>query len=183
MHMENLFRLCPICFFVISFISCSNNNSNTNTIIIGASLEASISVDENCTTTINFEDLESNVYAYRADASFAVPAVQAGGHSTIDESTDLGFNIFIDLDDTERTNYSLDGSSGLLGTAYVFYIVGSTTYVSSDNNTGNLVVERLELDPTNGKVLALRATFNNVEIVNNDNINDVRCVNKFKITF
>ncbi|WP_248723858.1 hypothetical protein [Seonamhaeicola sp. ML3] len=181
--MKVFFRLGFISLFSGLLISCSSEPSNPMAIIIGASLEASISNNTSCSTNINFEDLDNNVYAYRADAGFAKPTVQAGGHSTIDESTDLGFNIFIDLDNLEKENYTIDDASATVGSAYVFYRVGTTEYFSTDNNTGSLVVERLELDSDSGMVLSLRATFNNVEVVNVSNPNDVRCINKFKISY
>lgn len=169
-------------FALISFGCTSSPVVPLIAITVESSLEAAISFDESCTSTINFEDLESNVYGYRADALFTVPTIQTGGHSTIDESTDLGFNLFFDPDDLERTNYNVDGSSGQVGTAYVFYIVGGTEYISSDANTSELIVERLELN-SEGKVVVLVASFDNVEVVNNSNSSDVRCINKFKISF
>ncbi|GEM_PF-4921133 len=170
-------------FLVLINAGCSSEPAaNPLLILVGSSLEAAISSDENCTSTINFEDLENNVYGYRIDALFAIPGIQTGGHSTIDESTDLGFNLFFDPESTEKENYIIDGSSGINGTSYVFYIVGDTEYFSSDDNTEMLKVETLELDP-DGNVATLEASFNNVQVVNVEDTEDIRCINSFKISF
>ncbi|MFD2727337.1 hypothetical protein [Hyunsoonleella rubra] len=180
--METLSKLLVLVFVLLFFLNCSTKESNPNAIVILSELEAAISFDENCTSTINFEDFDHNVYGYRADADFGVPSVQTGGHSTLDETTDLGFNMFFDPNDTERTNYTIDGSSGQVGTAYVFYIVGGVQYISSDTNPSNLVIDNLVLND-NGQVEILVASFNNVEVVNNSNVSDVRCVNAYKMRF
>jgi hypothetical protein len=174
-------KLIFIWLFSVLFFNCTKKSA-PNAIIVGSTLKAAISFDSICNTVINFEDLNNNVYGYRADALFAVPAIQAGGHSTIDESTDLGFNLFFDPNNTERKVYTIDGSSALMGTAYVFYTVSGTEYVSSDNNTGNLVVESLQLS-SEGEPVTLIATFNDVEVVNNANPKDKRCISAFEIRF
>lgn len=170
-------------FLVLISFSCSREAVITPILIVtDSSLEAAISFDESCTSTINFEDLDSNVYGYRADAVFAKPVIQTGGHSTIDEATDLGFNLFFDPNNLGKTNYKVDGTSEQVGTAYVFSIIGGTEYISSDANTSNLMIERLGLD-ADGRVEVLVASFNNVEVVNNANPSDVRCINNFRISF
>lgn len=180
--MKSLLKFFAICLPLAFFTSCSKAGGSTNTIIIGPTLEAAISSDENCTETINFEDFDNNVYAYRADAGFTVPTVQAGGHSTIDESTDLGFNLFIDPEASDRTNYAIRSSGIEIGTAYIFYKISGTEYISSGNGGGDIVVQWLDLDD-DGKVLSLKATFNNVEIVIGGDPNTKRCINNFVITF
>ncbi len=171
------------CYCWIScLLGCSSSPSNPGAIIVGPSLEAAVSIDQNCITTINFEDLQNNVYAYRADAIFTIPSIQAGGHDTIDESTDLGFNLFIDTNDLAREEYIIDGSSSIVGTAYIYFIIGNDEYISSNNNTAKLIVENLRL-ASDGKVEPLTATFNNVIVVNNKDSGDVRCISAFRITF
>lgn len=164
--------------------SCSSGGS-PNTIVVLSELYAAISFDANCTTNINFEDFDHNVYGYRADALFTVPSIQTGGHSTLDESTDLGFNLFIDINDLNKTSYTVTNGGIITGTAYVFYKVGGVggEEFTSTGTSGTLEVERLTLDEDKDKVLVLKATMNNVEIANINDPSKIRCVNNFKIEF
>ena len=149
-----------------------------------SSLKAAIA--ETCTTTINFEDLNQNVYAYRADDFFYVPSVQAGGHSDQNEATDLGANIFamLPVGLNLEGNYDIDGASGLPGTAYIFYHDRfGNVYISSDNNTARLSVTQVQFSEDGLTVERLAFSFNNVEVINNYDAEDILCINAFELVY
>jgi hypothetical protein len=140
-------------------------------------------INPTCTAEITYQDLDDNVYAYRADDLFNVPSVQAGGHSDESELNDLGVNIFVDLESLLTGTYSIDGGNALPGTAYVYYYqADGTIWISTDANTENLVVEILEFRE-DGTVSKLSGTFNNVEVANNDDPGDTLCINNFELIF
>lgn len=163
---------------LLCFYSCSDNSDKPDD---SYSLKAAISTD--CSTTINFEDANNNVYAYRADALFAVPTIQTGGHSTVDESTDLGVNFFFDPSNAQDPNqtYNIDSGSGSMNSAYVFYIINGDEYIS-DGMSGTLTVQKLNLE-LNGSVIRLRCAFNEVNVVNNADSNDQLCIKDFELVY
>ena len=166
---------------VLPLISnCTSGNENERT---SRELSLRAAIATTCTTEITFNDLDDNVYAYRADDLFGVPSVQAGGHSDPDQLTDLGVNVFADLESLVTGNYSIDGGNALPGTAYVYYIPGAgTQYTSTGNNTENLVIEILEINEE-GTLTKLKGTFNNVEVANITNPDDKLCINEFELIF
>ncbi len=100
---------------VLPLISnCTSGNENERT---SRELSLRAAIATTCTTEITFNDLDDNVYAYRADDLFGVPSVQAGGHSDPDQLTDLGVNVFADLESLDTGIFSIDGGNALPGTA------------------------------------------------------------------
>ena len=166
---------------LLCFFSCSDNLDVPDDVF---SLKAKIF---NCSiappNNPNFEDANNNVYAYRADALFAVPAIQTGGHSTVDESTDLGVNFFFDPSTAQDPNqtYNIDSGSGSMNSAYVFYIINGDEYIS-DGVSGTLTVQKLDLE-LNGSVIRLRCSFNEVNVVNNADSNDQLCIKDFELVY
>ncbi len=167
-------------FVLLLIYGCGGNDDNVRS---SRSLLVRATIDLPCSNADpNFTDHEDNVYAYRADALFAIPAIQAGGHSTVDESTDLGLNLFFEFGNLSRMNYPIDDGNGIPGTSYVFYTIAGEQYISSANNTDMLVVEDLEL-AEDGSVISLVCTFNNIEVVNIYDPNDKFCINLFRLEF
>ncbi|WP_353778014.1 hypothetical protein [Winogradskyella sp. 3972H.M.0a.05] len=171
---------------LISFLCVFNCNSNEQEAgrLGGSSLEAAVS--EDCSRAINFEDLDNNVYAYRADdIFFGAPSIQTGGHSDEEELTDLGANIFatnasgVDL----VGDYAINGSIGP-GTAYIFYFDGTgNQYISSANNTEVLTVSEIVFNEDTVTVERLVFTFNNVEVANVYDPEDVLCISAFELFY
>ncbi|PQB05878.1 hypothetical protein [Aureitalea marina] len=143
-------------------------------------------IGPNCTDNINYEDDDGNVYAYRADNIFGVVSIQVGGHSTPDESTDPGVNLYganpvFGLPDTGT--YSVTDGSLEPGTGYVFYIDGTNEYISTRNNQGKPIrIDQLTLTPE-GEVSQFTVTFSNLELANNSDPDDKICVNAFQLSF
>lgn len=183
MKVDHLLYRSVLTICVILLLSCSTADDGDRS-SVGNSLVASVSVD--CSSNINYQDDNGNVYAYRADDIFGVVSIQAGGHSTADESTDLGLNIF-GADPLfglpELSTYEVDGSSGQPGTAYIFYIDRGVEYISTDTNLGRTVrIERLTLD-TDGSVTELIVNFSNVEMYNTSDPDDLLCIGTFQLSF
>jgi len=178
--MKTIVKIALLFFVLPFFINCGSEDNERRARIL--TLNAAIS--EICINDITFTDLDDNVYGYRADDFFDIPSVQAGGHSDADELTDLGVNIFLDLESFVTGNYSIeDGGNDLPGTAYVFYFPGDgTQYISTINNTENLVVEILEFRE-DGTLSRLEGTFNNVEVANILDPDDKYCINEFELIF
>lgn len=170
---------CLLICSLFLFFNCSNTSDDERR-STGKDLKAAIAVE--CSSTINFEDLNQNVYAYRADMYFGVPSVQAGGHSTEDESTDLGVNFFLDLESLESGQYVISGNYGASGTAYVFYIVDGVEYISTEDNAGTLFVDEITFDD-NLEVTGLSCRFNNIQVADNTNASNTLCVNNFELVF
>lgn len=178
--------LTPHCLFVLLLLctlSCSTGDDGNRAPVIN-SLEAAISA--NCANAINYQDDQGDVYAYRADNIFGAVSIQAGGHSTPDQSTDLGVNIFGQdpiFGLPEPSSYAVNGGSIEPGTGYVFYIINNTEYISTDNNEGKEIkVERLELS-SSGAVVEIAISFSNIEMVNTMDPDDLTCVSAFRLSF
>jgi hypothetical protein len=176
--MKTVFNFYLIGLALFLFWSCNRQAQER----ISDPLSVKAAIDPNCVTRINFEDLDNNVYAYRADAIFAAPSIQAGGHSTMDESTDLGVNIFVDLSDLTNINYAISGGSGIAGTAFVYYINGDSEYISTYDNTENLIIDAIEV-LQDGTISKFICRFNNVQVENNMNPSDLLCINGFELVF
>lgn len=171
-----------LCLFSL-FQSCSSVDDSNRTGLTN-SLSAALGV--NCPTNINYQDDNGNVYAYRADNIFGSVSIQTGGHSTPDESTDLGLNLFAEdplFGLPELSSYAIDGGSGDPGTAYVFYIDGVEEFISTDNNTGKRAqIERLTLD-TSGVVTELVLSVSGIEMYNTSDPEELICLGIFQLSF
>ncbi len=181
--MKTILKLTLLFFVLPFFINCSSSDEGEGA---GTTAEFSLkaAIHETCTTEITFRDLDDNVYAYRADdLFFGIPAVQAGGHSDADELTDLGVNVFPDLETLDTGVFSITAGSTLPGTAYVYYFPGDgTQYISTADNTENLVVTIVEYNE-NGILTKLKGTFSNVEVANILDPDDKLCINDFELVF
>ena len=82
-------------------------------------------------------DVNDNVYVYDVFATFGLESIQAGGHSTVLETTDLGVNIF---GPESKGVYTItDGTDIELGDAFVFYTdEDGVEWISTANNTGEV---------------------------------------------
>ena len=167
---------------VFVFISCSSGDDDGKS---GSGNDLIAAIAEACSTNINYEDDQENVYAYRADNIFGQVSIQAGGHSTENESTDLGVNIFgadpiFSLPNT--STYTVDEGGLIPGSGYVFYFDGSgDEFISTSNNEGALIrLESLTLTEA-GAVEQLRITFDNIEVANTSDPDDKRCISAFDL--
>ncbi len=171
------------CYCLVFFmVSCSSNNEEERTAIINSLIAA---LDPSCITTTNYQDHQGDVYAYRVDHLFNSVSIQAGGHSSGNETPDLGFNLFgtdplFGLPNT--STYTVDSGSNIPGSSYVFYYDGTgAEYISTDNNMGVLLnLDLLTIAP-DGSVTELKASFNQVEVMNTIDHNDKLCVNAFQL--
>lgn len=174
------FRILLLMSTALVLVACSSGDEGDKS-STGNDLFAAIA--EACSTNINYEDDQENVYAYRADNIFGVVSIQAGGHSVPDESTDLGVNIFgadpiFELPET--STYTISAGEISPGTAYVFYFDGSgDEFISSNDNAGaEIRLELLSLSES-GAVEELRIAFNNVEVINTSDPEAKLCINGF----
>lgn len=173
----------PYLLLFVVLVACSSNDDDGRTPIIN-DLVAAISPD--CNPNINFEDDQGNVYAYRADNIFGVVSIQTGGHSTPNETTDLGVNIYgadpiFGLPST--SSYTVTDGSRDPGTAYVFYIDNGTEYISTANNVGKSIrLDGLTLSP-DGTVTEILVSFSEIEMANNNDPTELLCVTAFNLSY
>lgn len=174
------FSVAALLSFLILCLACSSEDDSTRS---SSRNDLIAAIAEACSSTINYEDDQEDVYAYRADDIFNEATIQAGGHSTANQSTDLGVNIFgadplFSLPETSV--YTVSAGEVTPGTGYVFYFDGSgDEFISSNDNAGAVIrLESLTLSST-GVVERLKITFNNVEVVNTSDPEAKLCINGF----
>jgi hypothetical protein len=177
-NFSGIFPLIALCCLLASCGAANKESSGNNKI------EAAINEDGNCSNTLN---LKSNkVYAYRGDAFFMTPSIQAGGHSD-NFVQDLGVNIFAINDATLTAGvYDISDGGGSPGTAYVFYIPddeGPDEFISAADQ-GSLQVSRILLEDDgdgNLQVSDFEATFTNVLMISNLT-GDTICIASFDLS-
>ncbi len=180
--MKSLFSQLILGVLSVLLIGCSRTRNSENN--DPSSLRAAIA--EICNSTINFVDLDENVYAYRADDLFFVPSIQTGGHSTATEISDLGANIFaaLPIELNIVGTFLIDEGTANPGTAYIFYIDESgTEYTSTSSNTGILTVQNIDISEDGSEINSLMFSFNNVEVANIIDFEDKLCINAFELIY